>query len=343
MSRRLGELAELVGGTVFGDPELVIESVGTLDRAGARELSFLTNPKYLEAARTSAAGALLVGPDVTGLETNLLVAENPYLALGAVLAVLAPTDRPEPGIHPTAIVDSTAQLGEDVSVGAYCCIGAGTAVARGVTLHPHVVIGADCVIGEGTVIYPQVSIYPRTVLGSAVIVHSGVVLGADGFGYAQEGGKHVKIPQIGQVVVEDDVEIGSNSTVDRAMLHETRVGAGTKIDNLVMVAHNVEVGKGCLLISQVGVAGSSKLGDGVVLAGQTGVAGHMDVGDGVQVASKSAVFKDAEPGARLAGIPAVDSMVWRRQQVRLRRLGDLEKRLAALEKRLGEEGEDGKR
>ena len=340
MSRRLGELAELVGGTVHGDPDLVIESVDTLDRAGANELSFLTNSKYLEAARASAAGALLVAPDVEGLEASLLVSENPYLALGSILSALAPSDRPEPGVHPTAVVDSTARLAEDVSVGPYCCVGPGTVLENGVVLHPHVVIGADCLIGAGSVIYPQVSIYARTLLGSRVIVHSGVVLGADGFGYAQDSGKHVKIPQLGKVVVEDEVEIGSNSTVDRAMLHETRIGAGTKIDNLVMVAHNVEVGRGCLLISQVGVAGSAKLGDGVVLAGQTGVAGHMDVGEGVQVASKSAVFKDAEPGARLAGIPAVDSMVWRRQQVRLRRLGDVEKRLAAVERRLAQDREE---
>ena len=173
-----------------------------------------------------------------------------------------------------------------------------------------------------------------------MILHSGVVIGADGFGYAQSTEGHRKVPQIGRVVVEDRVEIGANSTIDRAMLHETRVGEGTKIDNLVMVAHNVEVGSHCLLIAQVGVAGSAKLGDQVVLAGQTGVAGHVDVGDGVQVASKSAVFKSAKAGSRLAGIPAIDSMTWRRQQVRLRRLQDLEKRLATLEHRLDDaEGE----
>jgi len=183
-----------------------------------------------------------------------------------------------------------------------------------------------------------VSIYDGTLLGKGVIVHSGVVVGGDGFGFAQSGAEHVKIPQVGRVVVEDDVEIGANSTIDRAMLQETRIGQGTKIDNLVMVAHNVRVGERCLLISQAGIAGSASLGHNVVVAGQSGIGGHVDLGDGVQVASKSAVYKPAGPGARLAGIPAIDSMEWRRQQVRLKRLGRLEKRVATLEKRLQDQG-----
>lgn len=345
MSHRLGELAKLVRGTVVGDPDLEIDGVNTLAEAGSNELSFLTSPHYTAAARDSRAGALLVSPGVEGLEQSRLEVDNPYLALAKILSELYPPHRPDPGIHPTAEVDRSAEVAEDVAIGAFCSIGAGTSVAADVIIHPHVVIGSDCRIGTGCVVYPLVSIYDRTILGRDVIVHSGVVLGADGYGYAQSDHGHVKIEHVGRVVIEDDVEIGANSAVDRAMLRETRVGAGTKIDDLVMVAHNVDVGQHCLLIAQVGVAGSARLGDGVVLAGQVGVAGHVDVGDGVRVASKSAVFKSAEPGSEVAGIPAIDSMEWKRQQVRLRRLGELEKRVGALERELarsrGESDGDG--
>lgn len=334
MTYRLGELAELVGGTVEGDPELEIDGVAALDRAGPRQLSFLTNKSYLEAARSSEAGALLVPPDVAELSRNLLIAENPYLALAEILERLHPARRVEPGVDPTARIHAEARLAADVAVGPFCCVGEGSVLESGVVLHPHVVVGRDCRLGPGCVLHPMVVLYDRTVLGSEVVLHAGVVLGADGFGYAQSAAGHRKVPQIGRVIIEDRVEIGASSTVDRAMLHATRIGEGSKIDNLVMVAHNVEIGSHCLLVAQVGVAGSAKLGDRVVLAGQTGVAGHVDVGDGVQVASKSAVFKPAKPGSKLAGIPAIDSMTWRRLQVRLRRLQDLERRLAAVERRL---------
>lgn len=343
MSHRLGELAELVGGVVVGDPELEIEGLNTLDEAGPRELSFLTNRRYLGRATASRAAALIVAPGVEGLDRPRLEVENPYLAVAQILSELHPRQRPEPGVHPTAEVDGSVELGPDVSVGAFCSIGAGTTLGDCVIVYPHVVIGRDCRIGSGATLYPLVSIYDGTFLGRNVIVHSGVVLGADGFGYAQSDRGHVKVPQVGRVVIEDEVEIGANSTVDRAMLRATRVGAGSKIDNLVMVAHNVEVGERCLLIAQVGVAGSSRLGDDVVLAGQVGVGGHVDVGDAVRVASKSAVLKPAEAGTELAGIPAIDSMEWRRQLVRLGRLGDLEKRVKALERQLAEQQDESNR
>lgn len=341
MSYRLGELAELVGGTVVGDADLEIERVDTLEAAGPDELSFLTSPRYLDRARASRAAALLVPRDLEGLERSRIEVENPYLALAVILTELNPPPRVEPGVHPTAEIDPSARLADDVAVGAFSSIGPGSRLAPGVVVHSHVAIGADCRLGARCVVHPMVSIYAGTLLGADVIVHSGVVLGADGYGYTQSAEGHVKIPQVGRVVIEDEVEIGANSTVDRAMLATTRVGAGTKIDNLVMVAHNVQVGRRCLLIAQVGVAGSARLGDDVVLAGQVGVAGHMDVGDGVRVASKSAIFKKAEPGSRLAGIPAIDSMAWKRQQARLRRLEEMEKRLRAVERRLEAADDDG--
>jgi UDP-3-O-[3-hydroxymyristoyl] glucosamine N-acyltransferase len=339
LTYRLGELAELVGGVVEGDAGREIDGVAALDRATSRQLSFLTNRAYLEAARRSAAGALLVPPAAGGLPHDRVVVENPYLALAAILELLHPEPPIEPGVDPTAHIHAGARLAEDVAVGPYACVGDGSVVESGAVLAAHVVVGRDCHLGPGCVLHPMVVLYDRTILGAGVVLHAGVVIGADGFGYAQSSEGHRKVPQVGRVIIEDRVEIGANSTVDRAMLHATRIGEGTKIDDLVMVAHNVEIGSHCLLIAQVGVAGSARLGDHVVLAGQTGVAGHVDVGDGVQVASKSAVFKPARPGSRLAGIPAIDSMSWRRQQVRLRRLQDLEKRLAALERRVDDGGE----
>lgn len=336
MSIRLADLAESVGGSVRGDGDREIEAVNTLEEAGPADLSFLTNPRYRKAAIRSRAGAILVPPGNEHLEQDLLIADQPYLALAKILSALHPAHRPDAGVHPTALVAPGARVAPTASVGAYCCVGEDSVLEDDVVLFPHVVIGRDCHIGCGVVLHPQVCVYDRTILGDHVIVHSGVVLGGDGFGFAQSGTEHVKIPQVGRVVVEDDVEIGANSTIDRAMLQETRIGQGTKIDNLVMVAHNVRVGERCLLISQAGIAGSSTLGDNVVLAGQSGIGGHVDLGDGVQVASKSAVYKPAEAGARLAGIPAIDSMAWRRQQVRLERLDSLGKRLAEVERRLRE-------
>ncbi len=340
MTHRLGELADLVGGVVEGDPEREIDGVSTLERAGERDLSFLTNSLYLDAARNSGAGALLVPPEIEGLPHDRLVAANAYLALAQVLEALHPPRARSVGVDPTARIHPDASLAEDVSVGPYCVVGAKSTIESGAKLHSHVVVGENCRVGPDCELHPMVVLYDETLLGARVILHSGVVLGADGFGFARTPDGYHKVPQVGWVVVEDDVEIGANSAVDRGMLFETRIGEGTKIDNLVMLAHNVQVGERCLLIAQVGIAGSARIGNDVILAGQTGVAGHMDVGDGVQVASKSAVFKSVEAGKRLAGIPAIDSMTWRRQQVRLRRLQNMEERLARLERKLDEDRSD---
>ncbi len=334
MSYRLGEFGELVAGIVRGDGELRLVGVNTLSEAAPNELSFLTNSTYMKEAMRSSAGALLVPPGMERLPQDLLICENPYLALAHILTLLHPFEQPRPGIDETARVGKGVKIATTATIGAFCVIGGDTVIGENVVIHPHCVIGRSCVVGAGSLLYPQVSVYEGTILGSRVTLHSGVVLGADGFGFAQSTEGYVKVPQIGRVVVEDDVEIGANSTVDRAMLRDTYIGTGTKIDNLVMVAHNVRVGRDCLLISQAGVAGSATLGDGVVVAGQSGISGHVDLGDGVQVASKSAVYKSAAKGARLTGIPAMDSMAWKRQQVRLKRLQELERRLSAVEKKL---------
>ncbi len=334
MAYRLSELAELVNGSVTGDGQRTVVGVRPLETAGPNDLSFLSNPKYRDEARSSSAGALLVSEPVVNLDRDFLVVDNPYLALAKLLDFLNPASELVPGVDPTAVVaessviDPTASIGPFSVVGPFCSIGARVQIA------PHVVVGADCEIGSDSILNPGVVLYARTQVGERCIFHAGVVVGSDGFGYAQSEGGHVKLKHLGRVVVEDDVEIGANSTVDRALLDETRIGAGTKIDNLVQVAHNVRLGRGCLLIAQSGISGSTRLGDGVVLAGQSGISGHKVLGDGVQVAAKSAVFKSVDAGKTVAGIPAIDAGAWRRQQAIASKLDDLRKRLIAVEKRL---------
>jgi UDP-3-O-[3-hydroxymyristoyl] glucosamine N-acyltransferase len=331
LTHRLAQLAQLVNGRVAGDPEIEIDSIRSLAKAGPRDLSFLTNPKYRRDALASEAGALLVSPALEHLEGNLLVVDEPYFSLSQLLDLYFPTSDAAAGIHPAAIIEPGASVASSAAVGAFSVIGSGTRIQAGAVVHSHVVIGKDCEIGENSELLPRVVLYDRVRLGSRCRLHAGVVLGSDGFGYALHAGEHVKLTHAGTVIVEDDVEIGANTTIDRALLDETRIGAGSKIDNLVQVAHNVEVGKGCLLISQSGIAGSTRLGDAVVLAGQVGISGHLELGDGTQVAAKSAVFKSVPAGKKVAGIPAVEASAWRRQQALVRRLADLSRRLRRLE------------
>ncbi len=340
MAYRLSQLAEMVGGTVRGHPDRQIEAIRPLETAGPRDLSFLTNPRYRRQAGASRAGALLVAPGWLEVEADLLLVADPYLALARLLEVFHPPAELRPGVHPSAIVEEGSEVDPSAAVGAYSVVGAGSRIEAHAHLHPHVVVGQDCRIGSGTILYPHVVLYDRTEVGKGCILHSGVVLGCDGFGYGRHQGVHVKLPHVGRVVVEDEVEIGANSAVDRALLEETRLGEGSKIDNLVQVAHNVRIGRGCLLISQTAIAGSTRLGDGVVLAGQSGVAGHLELGDEVQVAAKTAVFKSVAAGEKVAGIPATRAARWWRQQALVGRLAELSRRLKRLEKKLGAVGKE---
>ena len=355
MGFRLGELAERVGGEVRGDAERPVEGVRTLAEAGPEHLSLLTGPRYRDEARASRAGALLIarGPQgerlVQALRADpeagpsLLVVENPAHALSRILSLFHPVRRPGPGIAATAVLDPDAEVDPSAHVGPYAVVGAGTRLEAEVVVEAHVTLGRDCRVGEGTWLHPHAVLYDGTELGRRCVVHSGAVLGADGFRYAFVDGVHHKVPQVGRAVLGDDVEVGALSAVDRGTLGATRVGDGTKIDNLVQVGHNVEVGRAALLCGQAGIAGSTRLGDGVVLAGQAGVTGHVRVGDGVQVAAKSAVLGDVEPGLRVAGIPAGPLHEWRRQVVRVSKLEDLQRRVRELERRLDGSGAQGLR
>jgi UDP-3-O-[3-hydroxymyristoyl] glucosamine N-acyltransferase len=334
---RLAELAESLNGRVVGDADRRVSGVASLREAGPTELSFLSSTSYRREAEASRAGALLVGPgseDLGSAERALLVVDDPELARNRALALFHPPPAPVPGIHPSAVVDPAAEVAFDACVGPFAVLGAGSQIEAGAVVHAHVVVGRDCRVGAGSVLHPHVVLYDGTCLGARVEVHAGTVLGADGFGYVSRPDGHHKVPQVGRAVVEDDVEIGALSAVDRATLGATRVGAGSKIDNLVQVGHNVEIGRGAILCGQAGVAGSSRLGDGVVLAGQAGVGGHITLGDRVQVGAASAAVKRVGADTVVsATVPAMEIGRWRRLVALLGRLDDIYRRLRELEAR----------
>lgn len=334
MSRSLGALAQLLGARLQGDGERLVREIRALERAGPEDLSFVAGRPQRAAAEGSRAGAFLVGPENADLPRDLLVVADPYTALADLLPLFDPTPQAPPGVHATAIVAADVTIHPEASVGPYSVIGPGSRVEAGARIHAHVVVGRDCRIGERAELHPGVVLYDRSEVGEGCVLHAGVVLGSDGYGYASGPAGHRKLAHLGRAVLEAEVEIGANATIDRGMLEETRIGAGTKVDNLVMVAHNVRVGQRCLLVAQSGIAGSTTLGDGVVLAAQSGIIGHVEVGDGVVVATKSALLRGAEPGERLAGIPAGDLGAWKRQQALVRRLGELAERVRELERRL---------
>jgi UDP-3-O-[3-hydroxymyristoyl] glucosamine N-acyltransferase len=331
---RLGELAQSIGAEIVGDAARVIRGLGTLESAGPDDLSFWTHPRYKQAAESTRAGALLVGAECRLEGRDLLRAARPQLAWAGLLALFHPPPPRSVGVSEDARVAPGVRLGRDVSIGAFAVIEAECWLGDRVTIGPGAFVGSGCRIGDDSELGPRVVIYFGCEIGERCLLHAGVVIGADGFGFVPEAAGHHKIPQVGRVVVEDDVEIGANTTVDRAALGVTRVGRGSKIDNLVMLAHGVELGSGCLVAAQAGVAGSARLGERITLAGQAGVAGHLTLGDGVVVAAKSAVFSDQPAGSFVAGIPAIDHRRWKRTQALLARLPELQKGLRALRTRM---------
>lgn len=301
----LQHIAELVGGELTGDPAAVITGVAGLKEAREGDISFLANDRYLPLVRKTKASALVTGPDFAGTYPNLIRTPHPSRAFTAITGLFVPSaeDRPR-GVHPSACVDPTARLGRGVAVGPAAVIGPDVEIGDDTIVDSGAVVGAGCRIGAASRLYPRVTVYPGCRIGSRVFIHAGAVIGSDGFGYETISGRHEKIPHVGTVVIEDDVEIGSNTCIDRGRFRETRIGRGTKIDNLVQVAHNVHVGPDCLIVSQAGISGSAVLGRGVVLAGQVGVVGHVEIGDGAVVGARSGVPKSVPPGSVVLGEPA---------------------------------------
>lgn len=338
----LADLAADVDGRVTGDADRRIAGVQTLEAAQPEHLSFVTHPRYRRQAESSRAGALLVGEDWQGSTGHdLLVAPEPSWALARILERFHPRVRPRSGVHPTAVIDPACEVGADVTIGPHATVGEGSVIGDRAVLAAGVVVGRECRIGDDTWIHPRVVLYDGTQIGARCILHAGAVLGSDGYGFATHEGRHVKVPQVGRVVVEDDVEVGANTTIDRAMLAETRIGAGTKIDNLVQIGHNVVVGEHSMLVAQTGIAGSTRLGRYVALGGQAGVVGHLELGDGVQIAAASAVLQSVPAGQTLAGYPARPVARWRREQALTRRLEELWRRLRRLERARGIKEGDG--
>jgi len=316
----LSDIVSFVSGRYDGPGGVTITGVAPLADAAEGQISFLANPKYAPQLETTRASAVLVGDDLSGESPKWIRVDNPYYAMARVVARFF-DQKPLPrGISPHASIASSARLGRNVAVGAFTSIGEQVVIGDNVTIFPNVTIENGVTIGDDSLIYPQVSIYYGSKIGRRCIVHSGVVIGSDGYGFATAGGKHHKIPQIGIVRIEDDVEIGAGTTIDRAALGETVIGEGTKIDNLVQIGHNVKIGKHCFLVAQVGIAGSTELGDYVAVAGQSGFAGHLKIGHRVQVAAKSAVLDDVPDDAKVMGIPAVPFREFARREAMLRRL-----------------------
>jgi UDP-3-O-[3-hydroxymyristoyl] glucosamine N-acyltransferase len=334
----LQEIAELSGGELRGDPALLITGAASLAEATAGEISFFANPKYAGQLRKTQASAIFVPADFTEQTTaSQIRVANPPKAFEQMVMKFAPKPvQFSPGVHATAIVDLTVKLGANVSIQPYAVIEAGTTIGDGVFIGAGSYIGHNSSIGAQCRIYPHVTIRERTRVGARVIIHSGVVIGADGFGFEAVGGRHEKVPQLGIVQIDDDVEIGANTTIDRARFGRTWIQQGVKIDNLVQIAHNVVIGRGSIIVAQVGIAGSSRLGERVTLAGQVGVVGHIDIGDNNIVAAQSGVSKNlpADGGAWLKS-PAVPLPEAKQQIAWVRRLGTLFARVKAIEKKLG--------
>jgi UDP-3-O-[3-hydroxymyristoyl] glucosamine N-acyltransferase len=338
----LAELAALVGGEVSGDGSLLVTGVATLEEAGPGQVSFFTNRKYRAAFEASRAGAVLVGTEIkVPAGRTVLRCSNAYLALAKVSLLFNPPPpvvagiSPQAAVDPTARIDATAQVGPFVSIGPGAVIGARTVLSPGVQLGAGVRIGADCLL------HANVVVRERCLIGDRVILQPGCVIGSDGFGFATDlvgvgqGPRHVKVPQAGIVSVEDDVEIGANSCVDRATLGVTRIGRGAKLDNVVQVGHNAVVGPLCIIAAHVGIAGSTRLGMGVAVWGQAGLSGHIDIGDRANISAQSGVMRDLAPGERVAGTPAIPERDWARSHAALERFNDMRHQLLDLKRRVG--------
>jgi UDP-3-O-[3-hydroxymyristoyl] glucosamine N-acyltransferase len=337
----LAELAARVGGEVSGDGGLCLEGVAALEEATPAQLSFFSNRKYRRAFEASRAGAVVVEPDEpTPAGRTVVRVKNAYLAFAKITTLFHPPERARPevaagaAVHPSAQVDPSAQLMP------LCSVGPGARVGPRTILHPGVQLGEGAVVGADCLLHANSVVREGCVLGDRVILQPGAVVGSDGFGFAfdpggdGQGPRHYKFPQVGVVVVEDDVELGANTCVDRAALGVTRIGRGTKIDNLVQIAHNVEVGPLSLLVAQVGVSGSTKLGMGVVVAGQVGIVGHLRIGDGVRIGAQSGVSSDLEPGATVSGSPAQPHAAWLRNVAAFEHLAEMRRELSRLRKKV---------
>ena len=338
MQNSVEAMAALVGGTVEGDGQTQIRRARPITHASPGDITFIEDARHARLLQQSQASAAVVGSDFSlQVSMPLIRVAKPLEAFGEIADHFqAPRTLMPPGIHPQSSIAASAKLGREVGVGPFVVIGHDVTIGDRCRLMPGAVIGDGCRLGDDVVLYPNVVLYPDTVLGNRVMVHAGSVLGADGFGYRTEGGRHVKVPQRGRVEIGDDVEIGANTTIDRATFLATQVGDGTKIDNLVQIAHNCQIGRHNLIVSQVGLAGSCKTGEYVVIAGQAGIKDHITIGDGAILEAMAGLMEDVPAGEKWVGIPASPA----RNQFRLfgliRKLPELREKLTGLERQVQE-------
>lgn len=339
---RLDELAAQIGCSLEGDPAIEVSGINTVRDAGPGEVTFVIHPRYRRYLRHTQAAAVICGPDLQEVPVAALRSRQPYLSLARALALF---ENPCPwpaGVHPTAVIAPSARIGADARIGPYAVIGEDVRIGNGARIGAHVVIYPGARIGDRFVAHAGVTVRERVEIGDDVIIQAGAVIGSEGFGYvAAEDGSIQRVPQIGTVVLEDGVEVGANTTIDRATVGVTRVGREAKLDNLVMVAHGCDVGERAFLAAQVGLAGSTRVGRGVQMGGQAGAAGHLEIGDGARVAAQSGIASDVPAGRTVGGYPAVEIAQWRRVTAALGRLPELLRRVRRLERELGGDREEG--
>lgn len=332
----VAELAARLGRACEGDGTVRLSGVGSLESAGPSDLTFVRSKRYAERLISSSAGAVILPEDVDAAGRPAIRSPDPGLDFARAAAQLVPELRPEPGIDPSAVVSPEARVDPGAHVGALAVVGARARVGAGSVLHPHSVVYPDACVGADCTLHAGAIVREGCVLGDRVVLQPGAVIGGDGFGYAMnERGVFEKVPQLGRVLVEDDVEIGANTTVDRATLGETRLGEGVKIDNLVMVGHNCEVGEGSMIVAQSGLSGSTVVGRRALLMAQTGTGGHLRIGDGVFVGARGGIRHDVPQGRRVFGYPALEERAWHRAMAALSRLPEALRRLRRVERHLG--------
>jgi UDP-3-O-[3-hydroxymyristoyl] glucosamine N-acyltransferase len=329
------EIAKYLQGEVVGDGNAILNSFAPAESAQPGDLTFAENESFFARAEESAATAIIADQRFSSTKKILIRVPNARIAFAKALALFFPEPVRPAGIHPLAAVAASAQVDPTAHIGPHCIVGERVKIGARSALQGGNSVGDDSQMGEDVNLFPNVTVYPRTEIGSRVRIHAGTVIGSDGYGYVLDGGIHRKIPQIGNVIIHDDVEIGANVTVDRGALGPTVIGKGTKIDNLVQIAHNVQIGEHCLVIAQVGIAGSAKLGNYVVLAGQAGVGGHLKLGSQVTVGAQSGVMTDIPDGGKWLGSPAQPDREMKRQFIAIQRLPDLLKRVAEFERQFG--------
>ncbi|HON59442.1 MAG TPA: UDP-3-O-(3-hydroxymyristoyl)glucosamine N-acyltransferase [Smithella sp.] len=336
MEMTLAQIAAFLGGKVMGDDRVVIKAIRPLEDAAQGDLTFIANRKYLGKLRGTKASAVLASPQIRLEDKNLVVVDDPYAALGKLMQVYYPMDHGRQGISHAAYIEENAVVSPQATIFPRAYIGHGANIERGVVIYPGVYVGNHVRIGEDSVLYANVTVYHSCTIGKRVILHSGVVIGSDGFGFASPGRENIKIPQVGTVQIDDDVEIGANTTVDRAAMGKTWIGRNVKIDNLVQIAHNVTIGENCVITAQVGISGSTKLGKSVLVGGQTGMVGHITIGDNVMIAADTKIHKDVPSGSIIGGKPQMPYKEWLKVEACRVKLPEMRAKINELEKHVKE-------